>query len=315
MVEKTDGNIGFWLGDEQAVIAQLSAKDIGLSLTSGWYERFERSLHENPDARRLVDDLLPKCNTRSLAEFTALVASTGIQDALIGLTRKRGVGLKKIVRPAARKARRDEDVRKSAEGLLARADRAFDTRREGLAEYCFGGLILRRYVQFRSGHAPTARELAALLKSGLAASGRPAYQRVIDHDLLRRNLRNYEKKHPLTLATGERCAEIIEAVDSLKYHRVVLPHAGTSCFPCAVFSEMAVCGSVTPAPILISRKGAAALLSISLGMLDKLARQGTIEPVRLGRKVMYRRDAIEELALPRSRRRLFHNVNPAVRVQ
>lgn len=57
-------------------------------------------------------------------------------------------------------------------------------------------------------------------------------------------------------------------------------------------------------PILVTRKNAAALLSISVGMLDKLVRQGVLEPIRLGRKrVYFRRDTIEELTLPPSRRR------------
>jgi len=72
---------------------------------------------------------------------------------------------------------------------------------------------------------------------------------------------------------------------------------------------------MAPAPILITRKAAAALLSISVGMLDKLVRQGRIEPIRLGRKVMFRRDLIEELTLPPSRRRAFQNMDPAVPVQ
>jgi excisionase family DNA binding protein len=42
---------------------------------------------------------------------------------------------------------------------------------------------------------------------------------------------------------------------------------------------------------------AAALLGISVGMLDKLVRQGRIEPVRIGRRVLFRRDAVEQLTL------------------
>jgi len=69
------------------------------------------------------------------------------------------------------------------------------------------------------------------------------------------------------------------------------------------------------ASILITRKGTAAMLSISVGMVDKLVRQGVLEPVRLGRKVMFRRDAVEELTLPRGRRRAFANINPAAPLQ
>lgn len=56
-------------------------------------------------------------------------------------------------------------------------------------------------------------------------------------------------------------------------------------------------------PILVGKKIAAGLLGISVGMLDKLVRQGRIEPVHLGRRVLFRRDAIEELTLTERQRR------------
>jgi excisionase family DNA binding protein len=57
--------------------------------------------------------------------------------------------------------------------------------------------------------------------------------------------------------------------------------------------------------ILVSKKIAACLLGISVGMLMKLVRQRKIEPVRLGKRVLFRRDSIEELALtPRQRKAL-----------
>jgi hypothetical protein len=97
--------------------------------------------------------------------------------------------------------------------MLTRAGRAFDTRRRGLADYCFGVLIIREYLHFRRGLEPTPRELVALLKAGLAAAGRPEHLQAIDYDLLRRNLSNFEKRHPLLcgLATGESSAQIIES--------------------------------------------------------------------------------------------------------
>jgi excisionase family DNA binding protein len=70
------------------------------------------------------------------------------------------------------------------------------------------------------------------------------------------------------------------------------------------FFRVATCVSVTPTtPILVSKKVAAGLLGISIGMLDKLVRQGRIEPVHLGRRVLFRRDAIEELTLTERQRR------------
>jgi len=204
---RNDGDLGPWLETLDTSVAAISAREVGFRPAPGCYERFERSLHENPDAARLVNNVLPKCDLPRLAGFVALVANSGVEDRLIELTDKRGEGLKKIARSAARK---NKKVQRSARNLVTRADRAFDTRRQGLVSYCFPILILRRYLSFRSGIEPTARELAALLKAGLAASGRPAHQQSIDYDLLRRNLKNYEKKHPHVLATGERCAQIIE---------------------------------------------------------------------------------------------------------
>ena len=58
------------------------------------------------------------------------------------------------------------------------------------------------------------------------------------------------------------------------------------------------------------------MLSISIGMIDKLVRQGVLEPVRIGKLVFFRRDMLEELTLPPSRRRAFHkNVDPDLPVQ
>jgi excisionase family DNA binding protein len=68
-------------------------------------------------------------------------------------------------------------------------------------------------------------------------------------------------------------------------------------------------------PILISRKETAATLSISRGMVDKLVRQGVLEPVRFGKRVLFRRDLVEELTLPPSRRRAFRNIDLTVPLQ
>ena len=67
--------------------------------------------------------------------------------------------------------------------------------------------------------------------------------------------------------------------------------------------------------ILISRKSAAVLLGISIGTLDMLVRKGTLEPVRLGKRVMFNRQDIETLALPPSRRRVFDSLNLEAPVQ
>ena len=58
--------------------------------------------------------------------------------------------------------------------------------------------------------------------------------------------------------------------------------------------------------LLITRKITAALLGISVSMVDKLARQGKLEPIRFGRRVMFRRDAVLRLTLTDSERRAMY---------
>jgi hypothetical protein len=204
-----DGNLDLWLRGLEDTVSRLSAKGSGFNLPRNWHIRYERSLRQNPDASRLIRDVLPKCAAARLARFVTLSVGSTLERDLVELKRQCGIQLKKIVALAARK---DRSIRESssAQEFNRRAGLAFDTRREGLAEYCFTALIMRRYLQFRSGTRPSARELAALLKAGLAASGRPIHLQSVDYDLLRRNLKNYEKKNPHELATGEHCAQIIE---------------------------------------------------------------------------------------------------------
>jgi len=203
MNAKDDGNISPWLEAQKAQIAGLR---VGFSLAPGWYGAFERSLMEDPDAHRLVSQSLPRCKAPLLAAFVTMLAGTDVENRLVDLKHKRGEALKRIIRSAAL---RNPHIRKDAQAkeFMARASQAFDTRREGLADYCFACLIIQRYLEFRSGVKPTARELAALLKAGLSAAGRPA--RAIDYDLLRRNLRNYEKRHSFRFS-GQQCAAVIE---------------------------------------------------------------------------------------------------------
>jgi excisionase family DNA binding protein len=70
---------------------------------------------------------------------------------------------------------------------------------------------------------------------------------------------------------------------------------------------------MTTQPILLSKKQAAEMLGISIGLLDKLVRQGQIERVRIGRRTLFRRDAIEALTLTQSQRRAL--ARPAGTIQ
>jgi hypothetical protein len=204
-----DGNIGAWLDEQHEAIAKLSAKDVGFQLVPGWYESFSQSLASNRDAERLNRDILPKCRAELLAGYIVLMVSTNVDDALIRMTDKRGRQLKTRLLAPARKLASAE--RADGERILKNANRAFDTRRQGLAEDCLAALTIRAYLHVKSGIEPTARELAALLEAGLAASNKAAFKEPIDHDLLRRNLKNFEKRWPqLAKDAKERAVAIIE---------------------------------------------------------------------------------------------------------
>lgn len=60
---------------------------------------------------------------------------------------------------------------------------------------------------------------------------------------------------------------------------------------------------MTIQPLLVSKREAAQMLGISIGLLDKLVRTGRIERVRIGRRSLFRRDAIEALTLTNSQRK------------
>lgn len=203
-----------WLAAEAQSINHLHARDIGFEVSQlppKWQETFLRTLCADQDARRLVA-ALPKCNVPMFAGFVVMTVATGphLEDSLLKMTQRRGRGLVGRLRAKGREAGNREKA--EIGNSIRRAERAFDTRRRGLIEYVYPLLVVRNYLKFRTGYAPTARELSALLKAAMAAAGRPAFQQVIDYDLLHRNLRNFEMRHPefVAAATGERCAALIE---------------------------------------------------------------------------------------------------------
>lgn len=59
---------------------------------------------------------------------------------------------------------------------------------------------------------------------------------------------------------------------------------------------------MTTRPILLSKKEAATLLNISIGLLEKLIRRRQLIPVKLGRRTLLRRDDVEGLAMHRRQR-------------
>ncbi len=68
---------------------------------------------------------------------------------------------------------------------------------------------------------------------------------------------------------------------------------------------MCDCVHMSNDPLLISRKQAAKLLGISIGLFDKLRRRGRIEAVRLNKRALFRREDVERLALTPSQRKVL----------
>jgi len=54
-------------------------------------------------------------------------------------------------------------------------------------------------------------------------------------------------------------------------------------------------------PIFVSKKVAATLMGISIGTLDRLRRQRFITAVRIGRRVMFKREQLEKFTGARFR--------------
>jgi hypothetical protein len=97
-MQRPNGDLIPWLVELQTQVRQASAKGLGLRLPPGGYEVFKRHLQEDKNAKRLLRDVLPRCQAELLAHFIALVAGHAVEDKLIQLTRKRGSRLKKILR-------------------------------------------------------------------------------------------------------------------------------------------------------------------------------------------------------------------------
>ncbi len=214
-----------WLAEQNTRINQLSASSLGFSaskLRSDWLAAFLQSLLDNRDAARLVRELLPRCRVLALAVFVILGVSTQLETRLLADVNERGEKLKSRLRRSARKARKSGQGVSTHHQILLNADRAFDTRRQGLAEYCEVAFVLREYLHARCGLKPTPRELAAVLEAGLVASGNPKFYQKVDYDLLARNLKNFEKRSEIRCASIRKtCLDVIEG-------KVLLPVSSTT---------------------------------------------------------------------------------------
>jgi len=60
---------------------------------------------------------------------------------------------------------------------------------------------------------------------------------------------------------------------------------------------------MTDEPILISRKRSSKLLGISVGTFDMLRRRGVIEGVPIGKRILFRLEDVQRLALRPSQRK------------
>jgi hypothetical protein len=214
-MNQADATLDRWLAEQNACIDQLSAASLGFSasrLRPDWLAVFLQSLLDNRDATRLLQKFLPKCQVPALAVFVVLGVSTQLERRVIDDAGERGDKLKSRLRTSARKERRSgQDNLLTHYKLLVNAGRAFDTRRQGLAEHCEVALVLREYLCARCALKPTPRELAAVLEAGLVACGMPKFYQRVDYDLLARNLRNFEKRKEVHAALVRRmCIDIIE---------------------------------------------------------------------------------------------------------
>ena len=190
-------------------------------LPSGWFERFGKSLAGNPEAQRLLKDILSSCSVRDVCKMTMLYVRP--PKELATERKKRGKAETSRLRKKARTlqlqlsssviidpARHRENDLEETRNKLKRAKLAFDTRRMGIHAVHFAIFVIREYLQFRSGLVPTYPELAALAQAAWAAWNIP--HKGIEPDVLGRNLLTFQKNSPHVrgLAGGIRSVGYVE---------------------------------------------------------------------------------------------------------
>jgi len=156
-------------------------------------------LQRDHAAKRLVTQVLPRCDRDNFVKFVILSTHASVEEALIEGRRERGEKVKRALRKQGREGLIEASV-------IERAEAAYDTRRMGLAS-CFPLLIVQVYVQFRAATALLPREWQALVEAACTAADRP---RVIDGDVLARNLRNLAQRRPHVVPSGPQAITIIE---------------------------------------------------------------------------------------------------------
>jgi hypothetical protein len=198
-----------------------SAVALGFSGPSSKQIRaFWEDLRGNPDARRLKEKILPRCDLTNLVPFAILSVHNGVEGQFVEAKKKRGKNLKSALRNRIRKTEAQlrsskiidpfnqrESQLSNDKQVLARVEAAFDTRRLGLASNWSLLLVLFEYLQFKSGVRVFPRDLGSLVRAAYAASGN---HRNLDPDLLIRNVRRYAKRHPNWQPSGPVSARLIE---------------------------------------------------------------------------------------------------------
>jgi len=189
-----------WLAKRGAEAGAPSAASLGVpkEITREQIDVFLVCLQRDHAGKRLVTQVLPRCDRDCFARFVILSTYVSVEKRLIEDRRERGLKVKRALRKQGREGLIDAAVIEQAEAV-------YDTRRMGFAG-CFPWLIVQAYVQFRAGTALLPREWQALVEAACTAAGSP---RMIDGDLLGRNLRNLARRRPLVLS-GPDAIKIIE---------------------------------------------------------------------------------------------------------
>jgi hypothetical protein len=197
-----------------------------LGFPPDWYGQFLHSLMCNPDAERLRERILPRCDLRCLGVFLMIYAPN-LPD-FAKARKHRGKIATRQLRERARTLRAgvvaahgsDTDLTRELEhtkAALRRATHAFSAKRLGVSGNHFMLFIVREYLRYCSGVEPKPADLAALATAGRYALGRWDRLDAVDADAVSRNLREFERNNPVMCGRvrGARSVPLIEAIPGL----------------------------------------------------------------------------------------------------
>jgi hypothetical protein len=211
-----------------------------LGFPQDWYGQFLHSLMCNPDAERLRERILPRCELRCLGIFLMLYAPN-LPD-FANARKRRGKVARRKLRERARAlqariavahgARADlTQELDNAKAALRRAPHAFSAKRLGVSGNHFMLFIVREYLRCRSGVEPKPADMAALATAGRYATGRWKLLDAVDPEAVSRNLRDFERNNPVLClrVRGARSVPLIEAMPALlPFHLPSIPSDAVS---------------------------------------------------------------------------------------